>query len=325
MKWIKTFESHRNQKEVVNEEFIGKLFGNLMKKAKQNISMAYSKNFGTAKKADAIINEYEMKAIEAQKEKLAPLKALAEYKKSVKAGGEVDKEEETKLQKNYEKQEELYKQRLEKLKELYNAKLDDVVEDEENKKIKNYIKIKKLEMEEQLLLNEIKLIQQEVGMTDDQIKDDPVFKNIMANLQKRAEDNTKSQEAEKKILDEESSEGGNQSSFDFEEAKKNQDYEGPLKNEKFGVGDEIKIYVRKSDNKDISTLEKDGDEYKGTTAFVFARQENDEESKLRVGYNKDDKENTFTIDKGRVITTKKLEDEKSEEKPEEETKQESEV
>ena len=72
-------------------------------------------------------------------------------------------------------------------------------------------------------------------------------------------------------------------------------------------------------------MEKDGDEYKGTTAFVFAREEGDDENKLRVGYNKDDKENTFPIDKGRVITTKKLEDEKSEEKPEEETKQESEV
>lgn len=316
MKWIKTFESHRSGK--VNEEFVGKLLGKLMNKAKQNISMAYSKNFGNASQADKIINEYQQKVEEAQNQKFVSLKALAEYKKQVKAGGEVDKDKEKELETNYLKQDEVYKKKLEKLKQIYDAKLQDVVEDEENKKIKNYIKIKKLEMEEQLLTKELELIQKEVGMTDEQIKDDEMFKGLMDNLMKRSESNTKSQQQEKEILDSDSGEG-DKNEFNFEEAKNNKEYQGPLKDEKFGVGDEIKIYVRQSDNEETPTLEKEGDDYKGTTAYVYAREEEDKENELRVGYKQNDKKNTFPIDKGRVITTKKLEEEKSkEEKPKEE-------
>ena len=201
----------------------------------------------------------------------------------------------------------------------------DIIEDEENKKIKNYIKIKKLEMEEQLLTKELELIQKEVGMTDEQIKDDEMFKGLMDNLMKRSESNTKSQQQEKEILDSDSGEGY-KNEFNFEEAKNNKDYQGPLKDEKFGVGDEIKIYVRQSDNEEIPTLEKEGDDYKGTTAYVYAREEGDKENELRVGYKQNDEGNTFTIDKGRVITTKKLEEEKSkEEKPKEEENKETEV
>lgn len=323
MKWIKTFNSHRSEK--VNEEFVGKLLGKLMNKAKQNISMAYSKNFGNASQADKIINEYQQKVEEAQNQKFVSLKALAEYKKQVKAGGEVDKDKEKELETNYLKQDEVYKKKLEKLKQIYDAKLQDVVEDEENKKIKNYIKIKKLEMEEQLLTKELELIQKEVGMTDEQIKDDEMFKGLMDNLMKRSESNTKSQQQEKEILDSDSGEGY-KNEFNFEEAKNNKDYQGPLKDEKFGVGDEIKIYVRQSDNEEIPTLEKEGDDYKGTTAYVYAREEGDKENELRVGYKQNDEGNTFTIDKGRVITTKKLEEEKSkEEKPKEEENKETEV
>jgi hypothetical protein len=202
MKYVRNFSSFKkNKKETINEEFIGGLLKNLFNKAKQSISMSYSKQFGTASKADKIIADYQAQAIEAQKSKLVPLKALAEYIKNVKAGGEPDEKEAKKLESDYKNQEVLYTKQLEKMKEIFNAKLEDVVEEEDNKKIKNYIKIKKLEMEEQLLLNELKLIQQDVGMTDQQIKDDPIFKVIMENLTKRTQENEKQQNSEKEILD----------------------------------------------------------------------------------------------------------------------------
>jgi hypothetical protein len=317
MKYVRNFSSFKkNKKETINEEFIGGLLKNLFNKAKQSISMSYSKQFGTASKADKIIADYQAQAIEAQKSKLVPLKALAEYIKNVKAGGEPDEKEAKKLESDYKNQEVLYTKQLEKMKEIFNAKLEDVVEEEDNKKIKNYIKIKKLEMEEQLLLNELKLIQQDVGMTDQQIKDDPIFKVIMENLTKRTQENEKQQNSEKEILDsKESTEEGSENKFDFEKAKNDRDYKGPLTDSKFSVGEEITYYSTKAAKKSA--------DYKGTTAFVYARKEGDEDNQLTIALKENDEANTFTISKSRVITTKKIEDEKAK-KSEESDKKESE-
>ena len=52
MKYVKSFESFKY--EPVNEEFIGGLFKNL----KNKLSLGFSKQFGSAKKADAVIDAY---------------------------------------------------------------------------------------------------------------------------------------------------------------------------------------------------------------------------------------------------------------------------
>ena len=87
MKYVRTFESHRSQKNTVNEEFVGKLFQGL----KNKLSLGFSKMFGNAKKADKLMEEYKGEVLQDQTKKRESLKAFGEYFKSVKDGGEKDK------------------------------------------------------------------------------------------------------------------------------------------------------------------------------------------------------------------------------------------
>lgn len=326
MKYIRTYESFK-EREKINEEILGlgKLFKNLGKK----LSLGFSKMFGTAGVADKIIEEYKKERISIENEKTSAVKALAEFLKSQKDGAQKDDTKKKELENNLTKQSNLYTQKLDLVRKKFDLKLKDATEEEKNEKIKNYINLKKIEMELEFVSNELKIVQEDLGLTEDIIKRSQVFQDYMETLNKKATEGNKKKEEEASIL-----KGGGSSdkkedpgAFNLEEAKKNKEY--IAKNSqfakgvyKFNVGEEIKIFITQSDNKDIETFEKNKEEYKGTTAFVFARKDEDENDRLRIAYKSDAEQGqTFTISKGKVITTKKIQEQKEKEKQAKEAQQ----
>lgn len=322
MRYIKTFESFRNG-DKVNEEFIGKMLGNLLGGLKKKMSMEFSKMFGSSKKADKVIEDYKNERLKIENEKTTALRALAEFLKGQKEGAQKDDEKKKQLEDDLKKQQDLYAKKVDLVKQKFDIRLKEVIEEEKNEKIKNYINLKKIELEQEFISNELNIIQGELGLTEDVIKNSPEFKNYFDSLNNKAKE---SEEAKKEQVDA-LSQKGESGGFNFEEAKKNKDYKWVdskyNKGEyKFGVGEEIKVFVTESGNNEISTFKKEGDEYKGTTAYVFARNEGDSDGDLRIAYKSDAKqENTFTISKGKVITTKKEEEEKEKNKQEQEKKE----
>ena len=324
MKWIKTFESHRNS-EKVNEEFIGKLFQGL----KNKLSLGFSKMFGNAAAADKVIEEYKKEILQAQAKKKEALKAFGDYFKSIQDGGEKDQNKINELKKNLESSTKNYDEQVKLIKQKFDIKFKDVVDDEDNKKIQNYIQLKKIEMQQELLAEENKSLLADGGLKLEDIKD-PEFKKMIEEINKKMQDSQKMVEEQKNIL-EKKDEGGE--SFNFEEAKKNPlDYKWEnskyAKDYKFVAGEEIMAWMNKSDNENLSTFKKDGDEYKGTTLFVASddkQKENKEQDKIAVTANKDDLNSGFTILKTKIISTKKDEEESAKKSEEEENKQKTEA
>jgi hypothetical protein len=325
MRYIKKFESFRlnRDEKIVNEEFIGKMLGGLLGGLKKKLSLGFSKMFGSAKKADKVIEEYKVERTKIEEQKVAAFRALAEFLKSQGEGAQKDDTKKKELENNLKKQQDLYTKSLDLTKQKFDIKLKEVTDEEKNDKIKNYINLKKIEMEQEFLAKELQIVQGDLGLTDDIIKNSPAFKEYYDSLNNKAKESEEAKKAQVAALSAKGEEGG---SFNFEEAIKNKDYKWEdskfAKGEyKFEVGEEIKIFISESDNKEISTAKKDGSEYKGTTAYVFARKEEDDKDSLRIAYKKDAKPgNTFTISKGKVVTTKKEEDEKQKSSQKEEEK-----
>ena len=252
MKWIKTFESHRNQKEVVNEEFIGKLFQGI----KNKLSLGFSKMFGNAAEADKLMEEYKKEIIQAQAKKRESLKAFGSYFKSVKDGGEKDSDKISELKKNLETADKNYDEQVKLIKQKFDIKFKEVVDDEKNKKIQNYIQLKKIEMQQELLAEENKSLLADGGIKPEEI-DDEDFKNMLNEINNKMQQSQKLQAEQKAELEkkEEKLLG-----FDLNKAKemaeKGETYlweESPMKDYKFEKGDKIEFFSKS--NKEATKAE----------------------------------------------------------------------
>jgi hypothetical protein len=326
MKYIRTFESFKGT-EKMNEEFLG--LGKLFKNLKNKLSLGFSKMFGTAKAADKVMEDYKKERLAIENEKTAAVKALAEYLKGQSSGAQKDDAKKKELENNLTKQNNLYAQKVELVKKKFDIKIKDATADEKNEKIKNYVDLKKIEMELEFISNELKVVQEDLGLTDEIIKGSPVFKTYMDNLGKKATDGNAAKQKEVAALKGDA-EGGDKKedpgAFDIEEAKKNKDYAAKDSQfakgtYKFALGEEIKIFLRET-SQDVDSFKKLGNEYKGTTAYVFARRKEDTPDKLRIGYKPDTKEkDTITFPKSKIVTTKKIEDEKAKAKESQEKKE----
>lgn len=252
MKWIKTFESHRNQKEVVNEEFIGKLFQGI----KNKLSLGFSKMFGNAAEADKLMEEYKKEITQAQAKKREALKAFGSYFKSVKEGGEKDSNKISELKKNLETADKNYDEQVKLIKQKFDIKFKEVVDDEKNKKIKNYIQLKKIEMQQELLAEENKSLLADGGIKPEGI-DDEDFKNMLNEINNKMQQSQKLQAEQKAELEkkEEKLLG-----FDLNKAKemaeKEETYlweDSPMKDYKFEKGDKIEFFSKS--NKEATKAE----------------------------------------------------------------------
>lgn len=317
MKYIKTYESFKSSNGKLDEGILGKLFGKL----KNKLSLGFSKQFGSAKKVDEIMGEYKAEIMKAEVEKNNILKAYAGYLKSVKDGGDKDESKEKEIGVTYDKAESNYVKQLEIIKQKFDIKFNDIMEDEENKKIINFVTLKKLEMQQELLKNELSIALTDTGLEEDDIKNDKFFKKLTGSINKKMEGNVKTQKEQTDGLNAEGGEGGSDgeegSSFDLEAAKKSKDYEwkdSPYKDYKFEDNEELTAFTQ-------TDFGKEGDAYKGTIAYVMVKdkQKNNKGEpvkggEVRVTTAKDDDTNKgFVIAKSKVISTKKSDEESAKE------------
>jgi hypothetical protein len=290
MKYIKTYESFKssNKVEKVNEEFIGKLFQGL----KNKLSLGFSKMFGSSSKVEKIMEEYKKEIISAQEKKKLSLKSLGDYFKAVKDGGEKDAAKIKELKGNIDTADKNYQEQVKLIKQKFDLKFNEIVKEEKNDKIKNFIQLKKIEMQQELLQEEMKAILGEDLKADD--IDDPEFKAIIEGIQKRTQDSQKAAEDQKKALEakEEKALG-----FDIEKAKTDKGYvweESPFKDYDFKKGDKIKFFSTSNNEETEATIEEDSSE-----------------ERVKV---KTDKGNNIEINRGKIISSENFDKEKSEEK-----------
>lgn len=287
MKYIKDFNKFKKY-DKLNEEFIG----SLIKSAKNKLSLGFSKMFGSAAKADKIIEEYKNKLVEASAKKRELLKQYALYIKSVSEGGEKDINKINDMRKNIKIAEDNFSKQVENLKKIYDIKLNEVTSDEKNPKIQNYIRLRKLELERELLEEEIKSMFGETDLKEDQLKDSPEFKQMIDEIKGKIKKNEDSKVKEKEELErkEEKILG-----FDLNKAndmaKRDELYlweDSPFKKRNFSQGDVI-TYFSKSNSKDEQN-------YKGTLATVIE----DLGERIKV---KTESGNEIEINKGVVISS----------------------
>lgn len=206
MKHIKNFNKYRQS---VNEEFIGGLLNGL----KNKISLKFSKMFGSASKADKLIEEYKKELSIAHTTKLAALSAYGEYIKV----DQKDKNKEKQLLKNINDASKKFDEQIELIKKKFDIKFNEVIENEKNKKIQNYINLKKIEMQQEFLAKEVKSMLTDLDLDQKDIENNPRAKELIKSINDKTKNAKKIQEDQKKALElEEQKEDG----FDMEKAKR---------------------------------------------------------------------------------------------------------
>lgn len=293
MKYIRTYESFKSSNtEKLNEEFIGNLFKGL----KNKLSLGFSKMFGSASKVEKVIEDYKKEIILKQEQKKLALTALGVYFKTVKDGGEKDAEKIKELKNNITVADKNYQEQVKLIKQKFDLKFNEITKEEKNDKIKNFITLKKIEMQQDLLQSEMTAILGEDLKPED--IDDPEFKEILQVIQKKTEDSVKSADEQKKALEskEETALG-----FDLEKAKqmadKDETYlweESPLKEYTFKKDDNIKFFSGANKAETGATVLEDGSE---------------ERIKVKTEAGSD-----IEVNRGTVISSENFDKEKAEEK-----------
>jgi len=206
MRYVKTFNDH---KQSINEEFIGSILNGL----KNKISLKFSKMFGSASQADKLIDAYKKELTIAHTTKLAALSAYGEYIKI----DQKDKNKEKQLLKNINDASKKFDEQIELIKKKFDIKFNDIVENEKNKKIQNYINLKKIEMQQEFLAKEVRSMLTDLDLNEKDIENNPMAKELIKSINDKTKNAKKIQEDQRKALElEEQKEGG----FDVEKAKK---------------------------------------------------------------------------------------------------------
>lgn len=323
MKYLKEYNRFlKDREELVNEELFG--LGKLFKGLKNKMSLGFSKMFGSAGEVNKLMEAYKKEVILAGAKKKAALSAYAGYIASVKNGGDKNDAEAKKMEANIKAATANYDKQLELIKQKFDIKFNEIVKEEENEKIKNFITLKKIEMQQELLDTENKILLTDAGLTEEDVKGNPVFMAMLKTINDKAVGAQKLADDQKKALESKGEAG--QAGFDFEKAKADKNYlfadsEFAKGGYKFATDEEITYWSN-------TDFEKDKANYKGSEAFVG--KDNGLKTPQGVAVEagniyitKEIGKPGFSIKKGKVITTKKKEEDaakKAEEKPKEEEK-----
>ena len=278
------------------------IFGTLFQSLKNKLSLGLSKNFGTAKDADNVADAYKKESITAQTQKLEYIKALGLYIKTLEDPNiERDDAKIKELKKQIKSGDENFKKQLGLIKKKFDLKFQEVINNEENKKISNYIKLKKLEIEQELLAKELQIVQ-EAGIGKQEMDNDPDFQQMVNTVQSRIEESqaeAKAQQAEIEKKEEKVI------GFDMTAAKAAADSDDTYlwDKSKFVTGyefepGEIIEYFSKSNYK---TAKAEKGEYNGTSA-KFIKSSDDED---RIFVQTIDNSSDIEINKGAIIKTEK--------------------
>lgn len=308
MKYIKDYSSFNG----VNEEFIGKLFKGL----KNKLSLGFSKMFGSAAAVEKVMAEYKKEVMAAGAKKKAALSAYAAYVAAVKNGGDANQAEAAKLEANVKTASTNYDKQIELIKQKFDIKFNEIVKEEDNEKIKNFITLKKIEMQQELLEAENKVLLTDAGLTEADVKSNPAFMQMLKSINDKATAAQKLADEQKKALEAKEAPAEKEAGFDLAKAKADKNYlwpESPFsKNYKFKSGEEVKYWS----NTDAG---KQGAEYSGSTAYVgpndgLGPKKDVANDSLYI--TKQVNKPGFVVKKGKIISTANA-DKKAEEKAEE--------
>jgi hypothetical protein len=286
------------------------IFGNLFKSLKNKLSLGLSKQFGTAKAADKVADAYKQESISAQVQKLEYVKALGLYIKTLEDPNvERDDTKIKELKKQIKEGDKNFKKQLEIIKQKFDLKFQEVIDDEENKKIVNYIKLKKLEIEQELLAKELQVVQ-EAGIGKEHMDNDPEFQKMIGTVQNRIKESQQEAQQQQAEIEKKSETA---LGFDIEAAKTAADSGDTYLWEK---GKFATSYEFEPEEKILyfsgTNYKSDGKKYKGTNAKVIKTEVDDED---KIGIQTIEDKNEFEINKGTIIKS-----ERDTEKPADEQK-----
>lgn len=305
MRYLINYESFRNSKEnTINEG----IFGNLFSKLKDKISLGFSKQFGSASKIDGLIEEYKKEVMIPFQKKLDAITALGKYMKSLSNGADEDQKQKEELIKALKTVSDNYQKQKDLIKKKFDIKFNELVSDEKNQKVKNYINLKKIEMEQDLLNLESDSLLNKSGLTEEDTKDNPELTEILNGIVERTKQSQKAAQEQTDLLKNDKAEGEVENKgFNFEEAIKDKNYNWKdskfIKDYKFEPNEELTFWSNKNYN--------GNKDYKGTTAYVSENQTDVKDNLLKIYL--EDKNKSFAISKGKIISTKKDEELKAKE------------
>jgi hypothetical protein len=155
------------------------LFKNLIKKFKSKVAVELSKKLGgSAKKVDNLMSAYKSKIEGLLKEKNDKLKAVVELEMSKQDGGDVADDLKRAIVAN-EKSDKLYDQKRSVLKEKFDLEFNKIVKEENSEEVKHYIKIKKIELQEEMIQFEMNYIEQEMGIDQGKIESSEMLSKLV--------------------------------------------------------------------------------------------------------------------------------------------------
>ncbi|CAG7580178.1 MAG: hypothetical protein SLAVMIC_00286 [uncultured marine phage] len=291
MKYINNYKNHRHSQKVefLNEEFIGKALKGLFKSAVSKMAVNLSKQIGSAKEIDKLVDQYQQQLEKLGSDKMAKMKALIELEKSRLEGAEIEESAVKKVKVEYDKSLENFDKQKDNLKKKFDLQFKKILDRESDENVKEYIQLKKIDMVQEMLEKEMTQISEDMGVSDEDVKNSKILADLMNGKKEEAETMKKLQAKTEANLAKGKEEGGRE----------------------FKAGDEITYFMGEDEGKkdpkqakvSEEQVDKDGNPLK-------------DETKIRVST--ENTPNGFVIDKGQI-----QEEEKEEEKPaegEEETK-----
>ena len=223
---MRYLKSQSEFKSNINEGIFSKLF----KKFKSKLDIKLSKSLGgTAKQIDKLFDQYKIDFEKIMLDKNDKLKAVIELGLALESGEDV-KEELDKAKKANQESDKIYDKKKKLLKDKFDVKFEDIIGKEDNEDIKTYIKLKKIEMQEELLDKELNYINNDMGIDSGKINSSDMLKNLIKSKKEKMDN--------------------------LQKAKKKIDEEGLGKSKKDGekeyqIDDEI-VYISKTDKKEVN-------------------------------------------------------------------------
>jgi len=212
--FIQKFNEFKDNKKITNTEPINEFFGGVIKKlfqnAKNNLAIKFSKKIGGAKDADKAIENYKKQVLVFLTQEIQAEKTLIEYQLGMEESGGDEKGLKAVKDKLAKEQQVIDKQK-EAAKQKFSLQINKIIEDEEDKNIKSYIRLRRAELAEELLANELEELRK-IGA--EKIEKDVEFKKRIEEKEKMAIKMNKLAEKEAKALEEVLKGGGTSDKYE---------------------------------------------------------------------------------------------------------------
>lgn len=250
MSTIKNFNEYKKHNTTTSNnikpvnEFFGGLLKKLIKNAKNNLSMKVSKRIGGAGEADKAISDYKEKMEGLIEQELAFDKKMIEYKIGMEETGGDEKELDA-----IRKEVDDGKGKVEKMKDaakgVFDVNIKNIISDEEDKKIKGYINLKRAELAEELLALQLGQMKE---MGGNNLEGDDEFEELVKSLEDKASKSNEVAEKMYKTLSDKLDKGDDEENGDVDVEYKE--------------GDKV-TYTRKNGDENEAEVIEQGDTKKG--------------------------------------------------------------